>query len=114
MVEPTIAIMLATSGTTTLDIVTLVIAVLGLLLGTAGLVWQVQSWRYEGARIKVNLDTAFPVYGPRMGDPPLLCHSDQCGAIPCRVDRLGPRVPGRIDYVHPDSPAVLDCAAPHS
>ena len=65
----TMASVLAAAGPTGLDVVTLVIAVLGLLLGAVGLVWQIQSWRYEGARVKVSLGTAFPVYGVQLGDP---------------------------------------------
>jgi hypothetical protein len=41
--------------TSTLDIVTLVIAVLGLVAAAISLVWQIVSWRLTGPVVKVSV-----------------------------------------------------------
>ena len=42
------------SEPTTLDLITLVIAILGLVASVVALVWQVLSWRMSGSRVKVE------------------------------------------------------------
>lgn len=56
----------------TADVVTLVIAVLGLVVAAVSLAWQVIAWRYEGARVKVQIRSAFPVLGDDLGDQHLM------------------------------------------
>lgn len=46
------------SGPTTLDIVTLVVAIFGALMGLAALVWQIAQHSLTGARVRVELKSA--------------------------------------------------------
>jgi hypothetical protein len=50
--------------TSTLDIVTLVIAVLGLMAAAISLVWQIVSWRLTGPLVKVSVSRGFLVGVP--------------------------------------------------
>jgi hypothetical protein len=49
------------SEVTGLDLLTLGIAVLGFVVAVASLVWQMVAWRAEGARVRVEVRSAFGV-----------------------------------------------------
>lgn len=45
----------------------LVVALVGVVIASGTLTWQIVSWLRDGPRVKVKLSSAFPTYGGHLG-----------------------------------------------
>jgi hypothetical protein len=82
------------TGPTALDIVTLIIAILWFALAVATLAWQVVTWLYEGARVKVKHSFAFLTFGPELSEQMLLITAVNVGRSPIEITGWGIDVGG--------------------
>lgn len=105
--------MIGSAQPSSLDIITLVIAVLGLALAIAGFVWQLVTWRYEGAKIRVALSTVFPVHGDQLGDPHHCVTATNVGRSPVSLTNWGFELPdGGSTYMR--RPLPISTPLPHT
>jgi hypothetical protein len=70
-----------------MDVATLAIAVLGLVLAVVSLVWQVVTWTYEGAKVRVTASFGFLTYGPELSDRMVIVEASNVGRS--QVELLG-------------------------
>ena len=92
-------ILLAETATapTSLDLITLVIAVVGLLAAMGSLAWQIFSWRLTGSKVKVAGSHGFTV--PDASIDVLIVTAANVGRTPVAVDGWGFELPNKSTLV---------------
>jgi hypothetical protein len=91
----------------TLDIVTLVVAILAFSVALASLVWQMASWRLSGPRVIVEIGLGFSVSS---GTPVLSVAARNTGRADTQITSWAIQVPDERTYVpslDPGSPRPL-------